>query len=117
MYDKGETNGEKRSKSKKRTATDHTETLTNQPKTPQRNANAVSTPIRQYFPYLRSMPVRLMYDKGETNGEKTSKDKKVTAPEHKETITHEEENAFRLEFPQLCRSKYTAAIRIKCDID
>jgi hypothetical protein len=46
------------------------ETLTNQPKTALRNANAESAPIRQYFPYLHSIPVRLMYDKGKTNGEK-----------------------------------------------
>ena len=66
------------------------------PKTAIRNANAVSTPIRQHFPYLQSIPVRLVYDTSETFDEKGSKWKKRTTTDHTETLTSPPKMALRI---------------------
>ena len=95
MYDTSETFGEKASKGKKRTTTDHKEHLPNHPKSSPRNANAESTPIRQRFPYLHSMPIRLMYDTSETFGEKATKGKKRTTIDHKDTLTNQPKSSSR----------------------
>ena len=95
MYDTSETFGEKASKGKKRTTTDDKEHLPNQPKLTPRNDNAESTPLRRHFPHLHSMPVRLMYDTGETFGEKASKGKKRTTTDQKKHLPYHPKTAPR----------------------
>ena len=88
MYDTTKTNGEKESKSRKRSTTDQTQSLTLSPKTPKRNAHAISTPVRHHNPYLHSMPVRLMYDTRKTNGEKKSNRRKRSTIDQTQSLTN-----------------------------
>jgi len=87
MYDTTETNGEKESKWRKRSTTEQNQPLTLSPKTPKRNAHAISTPVRQHYPHLHSMPVSLMYDTSKTNGEKESNQRKRSTTDQTHLLT------------------------------
>ena len=88
MYHTSKTHGQKASKDHRMTTTDHNETLTLSPKTPLRNAHASSTPIRHHFPYLRLIPVGLMYHTSKTLRQKASKDHRMTTTDHIDALTN-----------------------------
>jgi hypothetical protein len=96
MYNTSKTNGEKESNRQKRNTNDQQHVLTNPPaKTPIRNAQTDSTPIRQHIPHLRSMPVRLRYDTSKTNGEKESNRQKRNRIDQQHSLTFEQKTSKR----------------------
>ncbi len=81
IYQTGETVGEKTSNERKVMTTTRTHALTWSTKNRLTERVATSTPIPKHCRNFDRMPHRLMYQTGETVGEKTSNERKVSAAE------------------------------------
>ena len=117
MYKTGETIGEKTSKEEKVTATEQNKVLTMSTKNRLTTRIAASTPIPSHSCNPHRIPDRLMYKTGETIGEKTSKEEKVTATEQQKVLTHQPKIDLRHESQHLRPSQAIPAIPIEFWID